>query len=584
VEYEFNLNNKFQIKYCNIILFIILIFLVTIIFSGSVSAASLATSPQPKFHHDNNNTGQSQYKGPQTNTTKWKHAADGGIFSSPAIGNDGTIYYGSLDKKFYALTPNGTEKWSFDCGSVIGISPAIDEDGIIYFASDSRIFYALYPNGTEKWEYTPINGNLITTSPAIANDGTIYFSTANSVWNYHNNSLCALNPDGTLKWNFHIEGISLSNPAIGNDGTIYFGDNNNYLYAVNPDGTEYWNFTSPNMIVSSPAIGSDGIICFGCEDHYVYALNPNGTLKWKYQTGNVIDSSPSIANDGTIYILSGDGFLYALNHDGTLKWKYSIYNGDYTFISSPSIGNDDIIYVGSGNSLYAVNPNGTLKWKYQTGNIIESSPAIGSDGTLYFGSEDKYFYAIQDDKTPPTASATPTGSLYNTTITVKLSMTKTGTIYYTLNGTTPTSSSNKYSGPITIKQTTTMKYLAVDLFGNKSPVYTKIYTIDNIIPRIISTIPASNSKGVSLTSPVTFKFSEKIKAGKSFSNIYIKNLTTGKITHISTTISGNTLTIKMIKSRLSLNSYQVYIPANAVKDNAGNNNKQYILTFKTSKF
>jgi hypothetical protein len=38
----------------------------SIILSGAVSAAGLATSPQPKFHHDNNNTGQSQYNGSKT--------------------------------------------------------------------------------------------------------------------------------------------------------------------------------------------------------------------------------------------------------------------------------------------------------------------------------------------------------------------------------------------------------------------------------------------------------------------------------------------------------------------------------------
>ena len=52
-----------------IVLFLGLILIGSIILSGAVSAASLATSPQPKFHTNNNNTGLSQYKGPQTNNT-----------------------------------------------------------------------------------------------------------------------------------------------------------------------------------------------------------------------------------------------------------------------------------------------------------------------------------------------------------------------------------------------------------------------------------------------------------------------------------------------------------------------------------
>ena len=188
------------------------------------------------------------------------------------------------------------------------------------------------------------------------------------------------------------------------------------------------------------------------------------------------------------------------------------------------------------------------------------------------------------DKIPPTVSSNIKSGLYNSTITVKLTMTKTGTIYYTLNGSKPTTSSNKYIGSITIKSTTTLKYFAVDLAGNKSPAYTNTFTIDKTAPKVTSTSPASNSKGVSLTTPIIIKFSEKINQGKNFSNIYIKNMSTGKITHTITTISGNTIIIKMIKSRLSLDNYQVYIPTNAVNDVAGNNNSKYVLNFKTSKY
>ena len=73
---------------------------------GSVSATSLANTPQPKFHHDNQNTGQSQYKGPQTNAMSMNitHHIDDAM----TIGSDGTIYIGSAG--YY---PNGTERYSF---------------------------------------------------------------------------------------------------------------------------------------------------------------------------------------------------------------------------------------------------------------------------------------------------------------------------------------------------------------------------------------------------------------------------------------------------------------------------------------
>lgn len=102
-------------------------------------------------------------------------------------------------------------------------------------------------------------------------------------------------------------------------------------------------------------------------------------------------------------------------------------------------------------------------------------------------------------------------------------------------------------------------------------------------PTITISNPASNATGVPLTSPITITFSENVVAGGNYSGIYIKNLTTGKIVSIaSKTISGNTLTLKMTSSRLSKNTYQIYIPAGAVKDSAGNGlATTYTYQFKT---
>ena len=189
------------------------------------------------------------------------------------------------------------------------------------------------------------------------------------------------------------------------------------------------------------------------------------------------------------------------------------------------------------------------------------------------------------DKKAATVTANTNSGLYNTNKVVKLTMSKNGTIYYTLNGKTPTTSSSKYTGPITIKATSTLKFFAVDLAGNKSQVYTNTYTIDKTAPKPVKTTPAQNSKNVSLTAPITIKFSENISKGVNFSKIYIKNLNTCKIaTSTVTSIKGNIITIKMSKSRLSLNNYQIIIPTGSVKDKAGNKNSKYVLNFKTSKY
>ena len=69
-------------------------------------------------------------------TKKWEFRTGDGVYSSPAIGSDGTVYVGSYDKKVYALNgATGAMKWEFLTGEGVGSSPAIGFDGTVYVGS-----------------------------------------------------------------------------------------------------------------------------------------------------------------------------------------------------------------------------------------------------------------------------------------------------------------------------------------------------------------------------------------------------------------------------------------------------------------
>ena len=59
---------------------------------------------------------------------KWTFKTNGVITSYLAIDSDGNIYFGSWDKKLYALSPDGTFLWSFTTGGIIRSSPTIGPD------------------------------------------------------------------------------------------------------------------------------------------------------------------------------------------------------------------------------------------------------------------------------------------------------------------------------------------------------------------------------------------------------------------------------------------------------------------------
>jgi outer membrane protein assembly factor BamB len=72
---------------------------------------------------------------PPLSVKLWEFGTGGTIISSPAIGDDGTIYFGSADTNLYAINPDGTRKWAFAAIDLINSSPAIGADGSIYFGA-----------------------------------------------------------------------------------------------------------------------------------------------------------------------------------------------------------------------------------------------------------------------------------------------------------------------------------------------------------------------------------------------------------------------------------------------------------------
>jgi outer membrane protein assembly factor BamB len=265
-------------------------------------------------------------------TEKWRHYLLWGndFWTSPIIGENGTIYIGSansqstpgFDAGLHAINPNGTEKWTFlnTCG--VTSVPAIGNDGTIFFGGNINkqgeqsgnygVVYALNSNGTKIWEF--VTENWMESSPAIGTDGTIYIGSGREAKMY------VLNPDGTEKWRFQAtEGISCV-PIVSNDGTVYIGAWDTNLTAFNQDGTEIWRYKTPEAfegIISSPAIGSDGTIYVGCNAGIFYAFNPDGTVKWTVETHGGICSSPAIGADGIIYFGSWDKKLYAIGGSTT---------------------------------------------------------------------------------------------------------------------------------------------------------------------------------------------------------------------------------------------------------------------------
>lgn len=77
---------------------------------------------------------------------KWRFPVEGGfetIGASAVIGTDGAVYFGTTTGILYALNPDGTEKWRLSGFGSIASAPAIGENGILYVGAWNKKFYAL---------------------------------------------------------------------------------------------------------------------------------------------------------------------------------------------------------------------------------------------------------------------------------------------------------------------------------------------------------------------------------------------------------------------------------------------------------
>ena len=322
-------------------------------------------------------------------------AGTGSSGAGVAIAADGTIYVGwnespARRSHWYAFSPQGGLLWTVELPSTKWSTPAIGADGTLYFGTSidsAGSLVAVDPGGSIRWILDGLDG--ISSSPALGPDGTIHVAGGRHVH--------AVDPQGEIRWSYESlrKTFTYSSPAVGSDGTIYVGGNDNALHAINRDGSPRWTFRTRDLIRASPSIGADGTIYVASYDGRLYAVDPDGSERWSVVVMRApgasrspsaeVNSPPSIGPDGAIHILS-DG-LFAINPDGTIRWHFDTNASSWW--TTPILGADGNVYVGSGLSVMALDSRGRLLWDYQPGGgyvpagvYVLASPAIGVDGTI----------------------------------------------------------------------------------------------------------------------------------------------------------------------------------------------------------
>lgn len=238
-----------------------------------------------------------------------------------------------------------------------------------------------------------------------------------------------------------------------------------YIKVVDGSGVEYLSFYST---------GSDTDLYYGTTTlaagtvYYVRVAAYNSiSYNYSYDVTVIPDTFPPVTTS------SPAGGIY------NTVWSVTLTCSDGT-----QTGCDKIYYTTDGSLPTTSSPvySSPIPLPANTGRTIRFFATDRAGATEAVNTES---YVI--DTILPISSASPAGSAYRTPRNVTLSCSDgTGTgctkIYYTIDGSTPTTSSPDYRGPISISSTTTLKFFASDVAHNHEAFRTEIYIIDTIAP------------------------------------------------------------------------------------------------------
>ncbi|MFZ5570715.1 MAG: PQQ-binding-like beta-propeller repeat protein [Thermodesulfobacteriota bacterium] len=216
-------------------------------------------------------------------TEKWQRCEPSAETpQAPSVGPDGAVYWPVFkdgESQILTMDPDGSEVWRYAPGAWISHPVSVGADGTVYVCTSDGNLHALHPDGALRWKNTI--GSL-TSRPELGPDGTVYVTA-------YGNQIISIDPNGAERWAYALDGWITAKPSVGPDGTVYaavlaqeYGWYYSSIQALNPDGTLHWNYRVPVRGEAGMAVGADGGVVAVDQNGRFYKLGPKGrsvTLK-----------------------------------------------------------------------------------------------------------------------------------------------------------------------------------------------------------------------------------------------------------------------------------------------------------------
>lgn len=272
--------------------------------------------------------------------------------ASPVVA-DGVVYQGLMDPHpcrehdqdapgfMVAMdAETGEELWRFRAG-VIESSPLL-LDGVLYFGSWDKKMYALDIE-TQEVEWTFETGDKIKSAPAYAR-GTIYFGS------YDDKVYAVDARTGELRWEAGGVGNFYANPAVAY-GRVFIGNTDGRVYAFGArSGRLLWARATGDFVYSSAAVWNRTVYA-GSYDGRLYALDAGtGDVRWSFEAGGSISGAPTVVA-GLVYFSTLEERTFALDaRSGRKVWEFA--DGQYTPVSA----DEERLYLTGYKRIYGLEP------------------------------------------------------------------------------------------------------------------------------------------------------------------------------------------------------------------------------------
>ena len=260
--------------------------------------------------------------------------------------------------------------------------------------------------------------------------------------------------------------------------------------------------TAATATITNSALQAVGVT-INAEEHTVSTCVNNGNLPC--QIGFEAAEGGYYIAIGEGYLNNGSGTALSISSTPTSVWVLNPHEGGYILQNTSN----------SNRFLGGTTPEGLAYKAYAITNLgNENYPFV----VLYKEGETSPMLSVE----APTI--TPNGGTYTAAQEVTLACATAGaTIYYTLDGTDPTTASTVYSAPFTVSETTTVKAMAAAEGMSNSSITTATFTFPTVIT-IAEARALENNAYALVEGVVTFQDGR---------NIYVQDATAGIVLYLN---------------------------------------------------